>query len=73
MIYLAILFWTVCGVFSYGISLAESQRSYWKMSIKNATYREDVGFSILFGLLGPIGLITSYFLSGFAQHGLKWR
>ena len=43
--------------------------------IAEQQYSEDMGTSILFGLvygmLGPIGILISFLITGFAKHGFK--
>jgi len=68
---LFMVIWTICGVLTYGITLAYFQRNY--PEIAKEDYREDVGFSVLFGIVGPIGLFVSLWGSGFAKHGLMYR
>ena len=66
-----ITIWVICGILAYGISFAHWQREY--PTLAESSYREDMGFSILWIPLGPLGLIITYFLSGFAEHGLKFK
>ena len=64
-------FHLLCGVLTYGITYAYFQREYPRTG--DASYREDAGFALTLGLLGPITLIPAFFNSGFAKHGFKFR
>lgn len=69
---LAALCWLIGAAFSYAISFAYFQRSFSLLSQQNL--RRDAGSALLFGLVfGPFGMVLAFFLSGFAEHGLKWR
>ena len=65
-----IVFWLICSVLAYGITLG-----YFLGKFKNNSM-EDKGIyvliAILYALLGPVGVFLSYFMSGFAEHGLKF-
>lgn len=64
--------WIACGVGTAGITFAYFQDSY--PTIAKQTRRQDLAFScFLGGLFGPIGLVISFFLSGFAEHGWRLR
>lgn len=63
--------WVVCGVLAYGINVAYFQRKF--PSIAAEKYREDCAMAVLIAAAGPIALWISYFLSGFAEHGLMYR
>ena len=69
--FLVIVAWIVCGTFAYAIAFAEFQRGFPTIAAENR--RSDAGFSIILGLFGPIALVVILCLSGFAEHGLKWR
>lgn len=56
----------LCGIVSYGITFAYFEKDY-------PNYRENMGFSIVIGMFGFIGLIVSFLLSGFAKNGLKFK
>lgn len=63
--------WLICSVLSYGILFAHAQREF--PFIAERDYRKDMAFSMALGLFGPFILVASIFLTGFAQHGLKFR
>lgn len=74
---LGLIFWVVCGVLGYGISLAHWQRNF-PITANDpdrgpGKYREDVGFSIFIGFCGPLGLLLIFFLTSKAKHGLKFK
>lgn len=67
-----ILFWFICSFLSYGISFAYAQRTY--PAIADEMRISDMADSIFFGLFfGPIGLVVIFFLSGFCEHGFKFK
>ena len=68
---LIIVIWIICGILTYGITFGYFQGGWPEISEKG--YRQDMSFSVFFGLLGPIGLIISFFISGFAEYGLKFK
>ena len=63
----------LCAFLSYGMLFAYVQGNF--PMIAEQQYSEDMGTSILFGLfsgmLGPIGVIISFLMTGFAKHGFK--
>ena len=63
----------LCSFLSYGMLFAYIQRNF--PSIAEQQYADDMGASILFGLvsgmLGPIGILISFLMTGFAKHGFK--
>ena len=63
--------WLVCSILTYGITLAYFQREYYLISEQG--YVGDVLFAIFLSLTGPFGLLVSYWLSGFARNGLKFK
>lgn len=71
MIALFIVVWIICGFLAYGITLACFQRSR-TLTAKDYFYT-DSSFAVLMALNGPVGLLVSFFLSGFARHGLMYR
>jgi hypothetical protein len=71
MLVLIILGWLICGILTYGISLAYFQRTF--PTIAQEMVREDMGISCIFGLFGPLGLVILFFFSGFAQCGIMFR
>ncbi len=65
-----ILLWIICGIYAYGITYGYFQKEF---SIIARQVRYEDGFiALLFAGFGIIGLIASYFLSGFVKHGLKY-
>ena len=74
MIEWAIFFvvWIICGVFAYGIVLAQFQKGF-PLSAKEA-YRADVCFASVWALAGIIGLFFCLLdWKGVRQHGLLYR
>jgi len=67
-----IMFWAVCGFITYGISFAYLQRTS-PPKMARDEYWEDMGFSMLWGLFGPVSLLIAFFLSGLAHKGFKIR
>jgi len=63
-------FWLVCAVLSSGITFAYYQDQYPIQAKEHI--REDLATGVFIGLAGPIGLIMSFLLSGFAKHGIRW-
>jgi len=79
--------WIVCGVLAFGLTLGYLLREFAHLVYLAAfkerfphlrggprrTVAEDVGFSLLGFLFGPIWLVVVFFLSDHAKHGLKYR
>lgn len=64
--------WALCGIAAAGFEVAYFQGKY-KLSAKSE-YREDLGHSLMFGLLfGPVALIVSFFAGGFGKYGWRLR
>ncbi len=63
--------WLVCGILGYGITFGDMQGSF--PTIAEDGYRRHFTFAVFIGLLGPAGLIVSFFMSSFVEHGLKWK
>ena len=61
----------ISAILTYGITFAHFQGEFPTLAEKNK--KSDMGVACCFALLGPIGLITSFLSSDFAQHGLKFR
>lgn len=73
-----LIVWFIVGItlapFSYAMLFAYVQRKYPR--IAKESYREDMGFAMLFSLFTlvfPIIFIIAFFSSGFAEYGLKWK
>ncbi len=60
-----------CSILSYGITFAHFQGKY--PTIAEEEYGEDKAFAIGMSIGGPLSLWASYFSSGFAKHGLKFK
>jgi hypothetical protein len=68
----AAVVWLLCACLTYGINFGYFQREF--AGIAEITRRSDMAMAMAFGLfLGPLGLLVSFFLSGFCQHGLKFK
>ena len=61
--------WLLFGILGAGWCFAYFQ-SMWPYTAKE-NFREDLGFAILFSILGPFFAIMSFLLSGFGKYG--WR
>lgn len=68
---LVLAIWLSSGALTYAITLAYFQREF--PLLAKEEYREDLGFAVLGGLIGPATIIPALCMSGFAKHGLKWR
>lgn len=69
-----IIFAITCGFLSYGMLFAYNQNEW--PTIAKIMYREDMGFSMIFGILAvllPFALVIAFLMSGFAKHGLKFK
>lgn len=66
---LFIVIWILCGVLSYGISLAYFQRQY--PSLAKECYREDVRDSLVMSSIGPFGLLSTLLVFG-TKHGVMF-
>ena len=71
IVVLIIVGWIICGVIGAGIYIAYFQREY--PSIAKEARKEDMRFGFFWGLLGPVGIIEAFFLSGFCKHGWMLR
>ena len=67
------LIYLVCSVASAGLYFADCQGRV--PSGARERRRDDLGFAIVtglfLGLIGPVGVLQAYLMSGFAEHG--WR
>lgn len=61
--------WIICGVLAYGIYFGNAQAV---SLFPKEYYRKHMAEAVLFGILGPFGLFANYFMTGFAEHGLKF-
>ena len=68
LIIIIIIGWLICSVLTYGITLAHLDGES-----PGLDYVGDKGFAAVFSLLGPIGLLMSFLMSGFAHYGLKYK
>ena len=71
LICIAAVVWTICGALAYAITFAHLQKSF--PTIAKEQYRQDLSFAVFVAITGPLGLLSSFLLCGFAEHGLKWR
>lgn len=70
LIIFQISFYLLCGILAYGILFAYQQVKY---ELKAKSYYDvDRWVSIMFGLLGPLGLLIVLFITGFAKYGVKF-
>lgn len=67
---IAVVTWTVCGVLTYGLTLAYFQQKW--PSLAPDGYREDARFARCMAVTGPIGLATALYL-GDRRYGLQFR
>lgn len=67
-----LLAWLACTILAAGISFAYLQGRY--PSIATQDYREDMGVSWLFAIVGgPLAFIVILFTTGFAKYGVRWK
>lgn len=63
--------WLACSVLSYGIGMAYWQRWNDAWSAHNCRY--DQSFQAVHAaMFGPVSLMVTYFVTGFAEYGLRW-
>lgn len=67
---LFVVIWIVCGFFAYGITYGYFQNKYSTFAGKDRIF--DTILALFFGMLGILGLILAYYLSGCCEYGLKW-
>lgn len=60
--------WLICGVLTFGITLAYFTREY-----PGLTDRGDVVFALCLSVIGPLGLLVSVLMSGGVKHGLCFK
>ena len=65
-----VVIWLVCGSLTYGMLLADFQNSF--PTIAKESCRRDKAAGALIGVAGPLGLFMSFFLTGFAEHGIQF-
>lgn len=53
--------WVVCGLYAFGTTMAHFDRT--------GTSRDNLGASVLFAIMGPIGAVVSATCSNFNQYG----
>lgn len=63
-----IIGYLACSVLSYGMSMGYFQREF--AEIAKETYHNDMAFSALFALFGPVNLVVALIMTGFGKHGL---
>lgn len=70
---LLITIWIICAVCTLGITVAYFQERF--PPIKKETYWGDVKTGIILGVMGPLALIMTYFLSEKMKYGwyIKYR
>jgi len=65
-------------VISYSMLFAAAQNDYQDEESADYFYRRDLGYSLLISIgmsfvVGPLSILFSWFISGFAEHGLKFK
>ncbi len=65
------VFWAICGVVAYGLTLGYFQREF--VILGEKTRPGNVVLAVLMCLIGPMGLAVAFFSSGFGHHGFRWR
>lgn len=70
---IAVVAWLACGVLAYGITLADFQRRFPLLADLPGHRAMDMGMALIYGAMGPPGLVFMFCLSGFARHGLMFR
>lgn len=63
--------WVICGGIAAGGLIAYAQQEW--PSFAKDSYRQDLNFSILLSLAGPITLIISVFSTKYYKHGWYLR
>lgn len=73
IVIMIICIWAVSAVTAWGLFFADIQGSFPALAARQ--YRKDLGecafLGALCGLMGPIGILAAFYLTGFAQYG--WR
>ncbi len=70
---LIILGYLTCSILTYGITFADFQAIWSKPEWAEENKRHDMGVSALISLWGPIALVVTFFLSGFAKNGMRFK
>lgn len=78
--------WGFCGVVAYGITLGYFQNKWKSLIVRSEHDRaypytpffpgagdKDKYLALFFGLMGPVGAITAFFLSERGKYGLLWK
>jgi len=68
-----ICFWVVCGLWTYGISLAYFWREWPTLHDVPSEWRVSRNVAIFVSLFGLVGLIVLFFSSRFMRHGFLFR
>jgi len=69
---LYLIFHLSCAVLSAGMVFAYVQKEW--SSLAKEEYRQDLSKSWGISLIGgPISLAVAFFMTGFVEHGFKWR
>lgn len=73
-----IIIWATCVALIYGALFANAHRSWSFESNRREALRQDAGMSmvlalVMFGCFGPLGLLIIFLLTGFFEHGFKFR
>ena len=69
----ALFVWLLCSIYIYGMTCAFWWREYPFLVKHGESFASEVWmFSIVFSIMGPLGLALTLFLTDGARHGLKW-
>lgn len=68
-----IVAWLLCGVLPYGMTFAQHMREFPPDARGTFTCRQHMAFSMGWSFAGgPITLLITPFVTGFAEDGFKW-
>lgn len=74
VILLLVACWLPCSIICAGLFFAHVRKKY---SQAGDSPREDLGMAVavgsLYGIIGPLGVVIAFLLTGFAEHGWRLR
>lgn len=66
-----LVIWALCGVIATGSILAHSQQAFPRLA--KVDFDTDCAEAVVYGLAGPLGLITALLTTGMFRYGLQFR
>jgi hypothetical protein len=63
-----VVLWAACGVFNWGVTIG-----YFSGEFPNIPHRSHYGIAAFTAAAGPVGTISSFFMSNLYQHGFVWK